>query len=205
MLRKLATTLASVLALAMVGCQGGHTSTAADPAPATLAGNLPPAASAADDEPDDAAPVGTDRRADDGDTGTSIDEDGVVEVRLADRGLKDDPPRSSFRQEIVTELPQPPPPDADPAPTPVIDDVYPSKGRASGGDRVQIRGKNLQAYLVLFGSVPARILDAREVDGAMTLTVAAPPARAGPAQVYLVVTNRDGRYAVASDRFQYFN
>ncbi|HET9595048.1 MAG TPA: IPT/TIG domain-containing protein [Anaeromyxobacteraceae bacterium] len=97
---------------------------------------------------------------------------------------------------------QPPRAPADP---PVIDDMWPNKGPATGGDRVEIRGRNLQPSLVLFGSVPATVLGVREDRGIITLTLELPPARAGAARVYVVVTNGDGQYAVAGERFEYYN
>jgi erythrin-vacuolar iron transport family protein len=91
-----------------------------------------------------------------------------------------------------------PAPDADSGPHPAIDDVWPNKGPVSGGDKVVIRGKNLMAAQVLFGLTPANILEATDD----TLTVAAPAQGAG--QVEIVVTNRDGNFAVATGSFQYY-
>jgi rubrerythrin len=90
-----------------------------------------------------------------------------------------------------------PPPDADASPTPLIEDVWPDKGPVTGGDHVVIRGKNLQAAQVLFGLVPGTIIEASEDH----VTVAAPESDAGP--VSIVVTNRDGNYAVGGS-FQYY-
>jgi hypothetical protein len=75
---------------------------------------------------------------------------------------------------------------------PVIVDVWPAQGPASGGQEVVIRGENLRAVQVLFGVAPARILAAT----AESLTVRSPPVgAAGPAPI--VVTNGDGSYAIA--------
>jgi hypothetical protein len=92
-----------------------------------------------------------------------------------------------------------PAPDAEGSAKPVIDDVWPNKGPASGGERIVIRGRNLQAAQIVFGTTPAHIMEASEDK----VTVAAPAAGAG--QVAVVVTNRDGNYAVAESAFQYYN
>jgi hypothetical protein len=114
--------------------------------------------------------------------------------------------------EFSPGLPEPPQDEVRPAPRPwtpepsaesasakpVIEDVWPDKAPASGGEKVVIRGKNLQAAQVVFGLTPAHILGAAE-DAVM---VAAPPAGAG--QVAIVVTNRDGSYAIAGGAFSYY-
>lgn len=92
----------------------------------------------------------------------------------------------------------------DPDHAPLIDSVSPSSAPSSGGSELQIHGKNLQAYRVVVGFAPARILSVTEAGGTVTLTVAAPP-RTGPATVAVVVTNRDGSVAIASEPFQYLN
>jgi IPT/TIG domain len=94
-----------------------------------------------------------------------------------------------------------PPPNPDPSARPAIDDVWPNKGPESGGQRVQIRGRNLQPVLVLFGRSPAQILGVSESDGDVVLTLVAPP-RTGPAQVWIVVANSDGSNAVG--QFEYY-
>ena len=103
-------------------------------------------------------------------------------------------------QEQVVAAPEPWRPDAaaEAGSPPVIADVWPDKGPASGGDRVVIRGKDLQAAQVVFGLAPARILESSDE----RLVVAAPAAGAG--RVAVVVTNRDGHYAVAAGAFQYY-
>lgn len=95
----------------------------------------------------------------------------------------------------------PPSPNPDPSARPAIDDLWPRNGPESGGQRVQIRGRNLQPVLVLFGRSPARILAVDESDGNVVLTLLAPP-RTGPAQVAIVVTNSDGSSAIA--QFEYY-
>jgi hypothetical protein len=102
-------------------------------------------------------------------------------------------------QQVVVEPPAPwrPDPSADARPPPVIEDVEPRAGPASGGARVLIRGRNLRAAQVMFGLDPARIVAA----GPAAVTVVAPPARAGP--VAIAVTNEDGSYAVAAVPFTY--
>jgi hypothetical protein len=92
-----------------------------------------------------------------------------------------------------------PGPEAEANATPAIDDVWPDKGPSSGGERVVIRGKNLQPLQVIFGLTPARIVAATED----ALTVEAPGA-ADAGQVAIVVTNRDGNYAIAAGAFQYY-
>jgi IPT/TIG domain len=103
-------------------------------------------------------------------------------------------------QEQVVSAPEPWRPSAsvEEGSPPVIADVWPDKGPASGGDRVVIRGKDLQAAQVVFGLVPAVILEASDDH----LVVAAPAGGAG--RVAIVVTNRDGHYAVADGAFQYY-
>jgi hypothetical protein len=92
-----------------------------------------------------------------------------------------------------------PAPDAEASTKPVIDDVWPNKGPSSGGERIVIRGRNLQAAQIVFGLIPARIIEASEDK----VTLAAPAVAAG--QVAIVLTNRDGNYVVAPGTFQYYN
>jgi hypothetical protein len=77
--------------------------------------------------------------------------------------------------------------------------VWPTKVPSSGGERVVIRGKNLQVAQVVFGLTPAHIIDASEDK----VIVAAPAVGAG--EVAIVLTNRDGNYAVSAGAFQYYN
>lgn len=91
-----------------------------------------------------------------------------------------------------------PPANADDNAKPLIQDVLPGQGAATGGERVTIRGKNLQPSAVLFGLSPARILGVAED----AVTVLSPPAGAGP--VSIVVTNPDGNYAISATPFRYY-
>lgn len=101
------------------------------------------------------------------------------------------------------------------AAAPVIEDVWPNKAPAAGSDdarkhdrhedehqfdvaRVVIKGQNLAASQVVFGLAPARILEAT----ADSITVAAP--EAGVGEVAIVVTNRDGSFAIAAQNFGYY-
>src|SRR5690349_528659 len=79
-----------------------------------------------------------------------------------------------------------PPVDPAAASQPTIDDVYPTKGAVKGGEKVVIRGNNLDAAQVVFGATPARMLKVT----ADAITVAAPAEEAGT--VTIVVTSRSG-------------
>jgi len=102
-------------------------------------------------------------------------------------------------QQNVVQPPAPwrPDPGADGRAPPVIEEVEPRAGPASGGARVTIRGRNLRVSQVMFGLAPARIVSA----GPNAVTVEAPPAGAGA--VAIAVTNDDGSYAVAAAMFTY--
>jgi IPT/TIG domain len=198
---------------ALTGCEAGPSLTDGS-APRTRAelrrGPDPGANHTGDDQ------RGTDREAQRASDERSATVDGGAAVQLQARTLEVD-----ADPEVSPGVPEPPQqgvvpdprpstvvtagPDAEGSASPVIEDVWPNKAPASGGEKVEIRGKNLRASSVLFGSVPARILGVREAAGTVTLTVATPPARAGAAQVFIVVTNRDGSYAVAGEKFQYYN
>ena len=104
-------------------------------------------------------------------------------------------------QEAVVPAPSAwkPAPDSEAMAKPVIDDVWPNKGPSSGGERVVIRGRNLQAAQIVIGLAPAHIIEASEDK----VTIVAPAAGAGAAAI--VLTNRDGTYAVATGEFQYYN
>ena len=112
----------------------------------------------------------------------------------ADAGLAEPP------QQVVRAQPPAwtPPAGADESPKPAIQDVWPSQGASTGGDRVTIRGRNLQPAQVLFGLTPARIVAAS--DAAVTVTAPA----AGPGPVSIVVTNVDGNYAISAAPFLYY-
>jgi rubrerythrin len=88
--------------------------------------------------------------------------------------------------------------DVEANPQPIIEDVWPNKTAETGGERVVIRGTNLQAAQVLFGMVPATIVEVAPDQ----IVVTAPPAEAG--DVAIVVTNRDGSYALAKGTFSYY-
>jgi rubrerythrin len=89
-------------------------------------------------------------------------------------------------------------PAADATPEAAIEDVWPDKTSEAGGERVVIRGQNLQPAQILFGMVPATIVEvARD-----HIVVIAPAAKEG--EVKIVVTNRDGSYAIAADAFRYY-
>jgi len=134
------------------------------------------------------------------------------EERAAAKELADSMKRFVLSLEFNAGLPEPPqgvvvPPPApwrpNPAaeglPPPVIEDVDPRAGPASGGVRVTIRGRNLRASQVMFGLTPALIVSS----GPEAVTVLAPEASAGP--VIIAVTNDDGSYAVAGLPFTYGN
>jgi hypothetical protein len=110
-------------------------------------------------------------------------------------GLRE-PPQSSI---VPPPAPWSPDPASAEAPQPVIDDVWPTKAPAAGGEKVVIRGKNLHAAQILFGLAPARIIRESEE----SVTVEAPPSSGE--KVGIVVTNRDGHYAVAGTSFEYYN
>jgi hypothetical protein len=107
-----------------------------------------------------------------------------------------EPPQT---QVMPSPTPWAPPPSTAEAPQPVVEDVWPDKAAAAGGAQVVIRGKNLQPAQILFGLAPARIIS----ESAEKVVVAAPPSNAG--EVGIVVTNRDGNYAVAGGAFKYYN
>lgn len=102
-------------------------------------------------------------------------------------------------QQVVVPPPAPwrPDPAAEARPAPVIEEIEPRAGSATGGARVTIRGRHLRPSQVMFGLDPARIVGA----GPEAVTVEAPPSRAGP--VAIAVTNDDGSYAVAPVPFTY--
>jgi hypothetical protein len=118
--------------------------------------------------------------------------------------------KASSDLEYTSGLPEPPqqqvlpsPPAWAPAPgaernaAPVIEHFWPDKAHRAGGQRVVIQGQHLEAAAVVFGFVPAQIVD----ETAFSVTVIAPP---GSDEVPIVLTNRDGNYSVASARFRYF-
>lgn len=97
-------------------------------------------------------------------------------------------------------LPQPDPWRADPereGPPPELQAVSPARGPTGGGQRVEIRGRNLRVVQVMFGAVPADLIAA----SGSVVVVASPPAPAGPATVTL--TNDDGTWASAPQPYVY--
>ncbi len=102
-------------------------------------------------------------------------------------------------QQTVVKPPDPwtPPADAGAHPPPDIAEVSPGSAPAAGGVLVTIRGRNLRAPRVVFGSRPARVFGG----GADFVTVEVPPAR--PGQVTIAVTNDDGSWALSGQPFTY--
>jgi hypothetical protein len=102
----------------------------------------------------------------------------------------------------VDDVPTPPPsralPRATTAARPVIRTVSPHAGVDAGGNEVTIKGENLEVAQVLFDSSVARVVS----QAPDAVTVVAPP-REDMARVSIVVTNRDGSYAVASGAYRY--
>ena len=132
------------------------------------------------------------------------------EERAAAKELADSMKRFVMSLEFNAGLPEPPQgvvirppapwrpdPAAEGRPPPVIEDVDPRVGPASGGTRVTIRGRNLRASQVMFGLAPAPIV----IASPEAVTVLAPEAGAGP--VTIAVTNDDGSYALAGVPFTY--
>ena len=98
--------------------------------------------------------------------------------------------------------PAPPPSRALPAATtgarPTIRSVSPRSGGEAGGNEVTIEGANFSRVQVLFNSSIARVVS--ETSDAVTVVA---PTRADAPLVSVVVTNRDGSYAVASGAYRY--
>ncbi|HET8723218.1 MAG TPA: IPT/TIG domain-containing protein [Anaeromyxobacteraceae bacterium] len=101
-------------------------------------------------------------------------------------------------QQVVQ--PQPEPWRRDPTregPPPEITGVSPRRGRVAGGERVEIRGRNLRVVSVMFGASPARLLAATD----SLVTVESPAGSPGPATIAL--TNEDGTWGVAAEPYVY--
>jgi IPT/TIG domain-containing protein len=81
---------------------------------------------------------------------------------------------------------------------PAIARVSPESGAPEGGQEILITGSGFANVQVLFGSEPARITS----QSSNAVTVIAPEGAAGR-PVSIVVTNRDGSYAVAGHAFSY--
>ena len=203
----------AVAAAALGGCDGGFPMTEAPEQNLQLESQRVPlrapqqAPQAASPRVDDRHAPGAqhDERADrPGEERTEADRDVAQALEAlpvsASNDLEFSPGLQEPPQQQVVPAPAPwtPPPDADANAKPVIEDVWPDKGPSSGGDRIVIRGRNLQAAQVLFGLTPATIIKESESE----LTVSAPAAGVG--EVPIVVTNRDGNYAIAGTVFRYF-
>jgi hypothetical protein len=202
-LRAVATAVAALaLAAALLACQGGLSVTEATARPARSEEREPRAEPAGADpalaDPADVRPTGEAAAAGE-ETADALAPALAIPVAAQPPAGPAAPAEPRAEESPAGQAPRAP---ADP---PVIEDMWPDKGPASGGDRVEIRGRNLRPSLVLFGSVPATVLGVREDRGIITLTLELPPARAGAARVYVVVTNADGQYAVAGEKFEYYN
>jgi rubrerythrin len=84
------------------------------------------------------------------------------------------------------------------AAAPAIAGVSPSSGGAAGGEEVLITGSGFANVQVLFGDEVARVTS----QSSNAITVIAPPGAAGATHT-VVVTNRDGSYAVARGGYAY--
>jgi hypothetical protein len=78
---------------------------------------------------------------------------------------------------------------------PQIAGVSPSSGPTEGGNEVLITGSGFANVQVMFGGDVARVTS----QSSNAVTVIAPEGRAGP--VTVVVTNRDGTYAVVGQAY----
>jgi rubrerythrin len=87
-------------------------------------------------------------------------------------------------------------PDGTPA-RPQLANVSPASGAPAGGGEVLITGSGFSNVQVMFGSTVARVLN----QSSNAVTVVAPEGAEGPCTV--VVTNRDGTYAVAASAYTY--
>lgn len=213
--RSYCTGLAVLAAAALSGCQGNLEMTdAASPSlraePAKDARGARdaaedsgrPAQDREEDRAEDPGRDGEERNADRAEADASASAQlYVVRSESSDLEFSEGLVEPPQQQVLPAPAPWTPAPGADGAAQPVIDDVWPGKAPSSGGEKIVIRGKNLAAAQVVFGLAPARILSVS--DSQDTLTVAAPAADAG--EVGIVVTNRDGSYALSSGTFQYYN
>ena len=100
-------------------------------------------------------------------------------------------------QQRMAKQPEPwrPDPEAAARPPPVIEGVSPASASADGGTQVIIRGHDLRAAQVMFGSAAARIASV----GPDQVTVIVPPT--APGQVRIALTNDDGHFALAPELF----
>ena len=143
----------------------------------------------------DAGAVRTDRPAEGADSGGGLV--GSLQKLVRDLEFNAGLPEPVQQNVVAPPPPWTPPPEADSNPRPVIDAISPPAARSSGGAAITIRGRNLDAMQVLFGMSPAPIV----TQGPELLVVQAPPGPPGDAPI--VVTNRDGNYAVAAMAFRY--
>ncbi len=127
-----------------------------------------------------------------------------AEERLSDemhklvRDLEFTPGQKEPLQQVP--VPQPEPWRSDPereGPPPELQSLSPARGSTGGGQRVEIRGRNLRVVQVMFGAVPADLIAA----SGSVVVVASPQAAAGPATV--TVTNDDGTWASAPQPYVY--
>jgi hypothetical protein len=81
---------------------------------------------------------------------------------------------------------------------PTIRSLSPLSGDEAGGNEVTIEGANFSRVQVLFNSSVARVVS--ETSDAVTVVA---PKQADAPVVSVVVTNRDGSYAVASGAYRY--
>ncbi len=222
--RSLAVVLAAAVGLA-AACQGGLSATdaprrsaRAELARADAGPDEPAEEAASDDEADEGedSPVALELAPDgssaDGGADAGAGNAERVRARLqaaaeAERARRLDlefseglsePPQQSV---VASPPPWTPLPEAERGAAPSIEDVWPDKGPATGGERVVIHGRNLQPALVVFGLAPARIVDVSAAQDA--LTVLAPAGQVG--RVAIVITNRDGSYAVSAGTFRYYD
>jgi hypothetical protein len=146
-----------------------------------------------------------------GEPGVGADAAGVpAEERSAAAGLLDGLARLIRDLEWTPGLPEPkqqtiipgpdpwrPPEGAAAAPSPEIEGIEPGSGPVAGGAQIVIRGKHLRPASVVFGYAPAQIVSASPA----AVVVVAPRGSAGP--VSIAVTNDDGTFAIADQRFTY--
>jgi hypothetical protein len=81
---------------------------------------------------------------------------------------------------------------------PTISSISQQGGGVAGGNELTIKGENFSSPQILFNSAPARILSGSP--DAVTVIV---PAQERPGIATIVVTNRDGSYAVARNAYKY--
>lgn len=103
------------------------------------------------------------------------------------------------KQQTIVPPPDPwrTPEGAAATPSPMIEAIEPGSGPVAGGARVTIRGKHFRPASVVFGHLPAQIVSASPVE----IEVVAPGGTAG--QVAIAITNDDGNFAIAEQRFTY--